>query len=196
MCWNRPKYWTLSIALDTRDKEWLYRKRELRFEPVKRMMRPYWPIQTSVHSKCKSFPGCSAQVFALDQCSSSTNLYVYGSISLGARTLQNLGIFPNWTTDISKSNSITKFNTAHFVSERNQEDLILTQCPTLTTLSRTKRTTWWHNGSYTRKKECVLTNEKVINLTEYGLRRWRYSHTDRYGDVPTFKGHLSGSVYS
>ena len=33
--------------------------------------------------------------------------------------------------------------------------------------------------------------EKVINLTEYGLRRWRW-----YGDVLTFEGHLSGPVYS
>ena len=115
--------------------------------------------------------------------------------SLGARTLQ-IGVFPNWTTNISKSSSITKFNTIHFASEHNQEDLILTSCPALATLSRTKRTIWWHNGSYNRKKECVLTNEKVINLTEYGLRRWRYSHTEGYSDVLTFKGHLSGPVYS
>ena len=58
------------------------------------MMRPYWPIQISVYSKSKNFPGCSVHVFALDQCPSSTNLYVHGSISLGDRTLQNLGTFP------------------------------------------------------------------------------------------------------
>ena len=169
-CW----YWTLSIALDTRHEEWLYRKRELSFEPVKRTMRPYWPIQISVDSKCKIFQGCSVYVFALDQCSSSTNLYVYGSISLGARTLQNSGIFPNWTTNISKSNSITKFNTTHFASERNQDDLILTSCPTLAALSRTKRTIWWRNGSFARKgnkSNRVWTQE--VGVLSYRVIRWR-----------------------
>ena len=104
MCWKRPKYWTLPIALDTRHKEWLYRKKSSALSLWKEWWDHIGPYRYQLIPSAKASQAAASTFLHL------TNLYVYGSISLGDRTLQNLGIFPNWTTNISKS-SITKFNT-------------------------------------------------------------------------------------